>query len=251
MLPPSRPTSGAHTPQPSMQSQMSDGGGRPRLSLHTSLSSVSSLPDLKKAGGVKRPRFVARASQYLIGTYGKPKEHNDYFVDVEVHRQEQPVPLEQTIALLQWELLANPLKPFGVEKNGPLLRILEGYMSLQTERDHLSSQLQEIILRHDRNVDMLEDERREWKQDEAIFRAEVKRLEILIAEGKTGLSQVALTRQQTLIRSKGVGRPRKSSEKSDTARSHASTASSLSEKDIMIKSGLTPSLKLVRANIPN
>lgn len=243
MLPPSRPVGREHTPQPSLLSG-SDGplldDGRPRLSFSSTLPSVSSLPDLKKAGA-KRPKFVARASQYLIGTYGKSKEPN-YFADIELKRASEPVPLEQIINSLQHELLANPLKPLGVERNGSLLRILEGYVSLQKERDLLAGKLRETVKRHDRNVDILEDERKEWKQNKEIFKAEIKRFEIVVAEGRTGLSQVALARQQSLMRgrAKAIGRPRRSSSKSEAAKGYASTASSKSSKELKVQGTRLP-----------
>lgn len=207
MLPP--PQSRAHTPQPSISEE--DSNFR-RRSLSSSLSNVASLPELKK-GGSKRPKFVQRASQYFIANYGRPREQN-YSENVQPQQDHQPVPLEQILNSLQDDLLANTLKPLGIERNGPILRVLEGYMSLKAERDLLAEKLNAIVKQHDENVDMLEAERETWKEDEELYKAEVKRLEILIAEGRTGLSQVALARQQSLIRGTRGGRPRRSSSKS-------------------------------------
>ena len=108
-------------------------------------------------------------------------------------------------------------------------------MTLLNERDVLKKQLGEVVLRHDKNVDMLEEERKGWKQDEEMFRTEIKRLEIMIAEGRTGLSQVTLARQQSMVRPRGVGRPRRSSSKSEAGQSLASTASSKSGPEIKVE----------------
>lgn len=193
------------------------------------LNAVASMPDLKSAGG-KRPKFIQRASQYLIASYGKPKEQ-DYFTNIQPRQQFQPVPLEQVVNSLQNELLFNSLQPLDVDRNGPMLRVLEGYMNLKAERDSLEDKLEALIRRHDENVDLLEVERKTWKQDEALYKAEVKRMEILIAEGRTGLSQVALARQQSLIRGKDMGRPRGDSDKSVGAQSFASITSGRSSQE--------------------
>jgi hypothetical protein len=149
-----------------------------------------------------------------------------------VSQKPEPIPLERIIGSVQQELLSQPYRTLGADKNGCLLRILEGHRALQAERDLLVKKLEDVVVRHDKNVDMLEEERRGWKQDEEMFRAEVKRLEIMIAEGRTGLSQVALARQHSLIRPRSEGRPRKGSDKSEAAVSYVSTVSSRSGKEV-------------------
>jgi hypothetical protein len=244
MLPPSRPISRAHTPQPSSQSQKSDPltyeDVRPRTSFNSTLAPVASLPDLKKAYGIttaKRPKFVTRASQLFTTSATKTKEP-DYCIDIQPKHQAQEAPLEQVIMALQNEILLDPLKPLCRERNAAVLRVLEGFGAMERKQEAFVRQHIELIQRHDKNVDMLEDERREWRQNEEMYKAEIKRLEIMIAEGRTGLSQVALARQQSIIRQNGVVRPRRGSSKSEAAVSFASTASSNDGKEIRINGKL-------------
>jgi hypothetical protein len=237
MPPPLVPSSRSRTPQPPVASieaeEEKDETSKTRDRSST-LSSAASMPDLKVAGG-KRPRFIQRASQYLIANYGKPKEPN-YFTDIQPRQLFQPVPLEQVINSLQNDLLSNILKPLEVDRNGPILRVLEGYMQLKTERELLADKLNTLVKRHYENVDMLEAERKTWKEDEALYNAEIKRLEILIAEGRTGLSQVALARQQSLIRGKAGRRPRGDSGQSAESRSQASTMSARNSAEEQVPS---------------
>ncbi|KIW00839.1 uncharacterized protein PV09_07599 [Verruconis gallopava] len=170
------------------------------------------MPDLKRASA-KRPKLVQRASQYLVANYGKAKEPN-YFTDVEPRQDvRHHVSLEQAIDSLHSGLMRDTFKPLGAEQNSAVLRVLEGYMRLKAENGLLLVKMEALSRQHDENVDTLEDERRMWKEEEEMYRAEVKRLEIMIAEGKTGLGQVTLARQQSLVRRKDNGRERWSSEK--------------------------------------
>ena len=204
MLPPLNPLSRPRTPQiqaiPEVEeyreyrSDLSDSG--------SIVSASTYMPETKPG---KKPKLFHRASQYLVAaTSGKhqpvPPFGRDYFNDVEPQKDFQWAGVEQIIGSVFEELATNVCKPLSVQNNAPLLRVFEAYKALKAERDELSQKLIEAIAHNNTTLDTLEGERKRWKEDEINYKAEIKRLEVLIAKGKTGLSEVILARQQSLIR---------------------------------------------------
>ena len=97
-------------------------------------------------------------------------------------------------------LMSNPYDPLEPRFNGMLLQIFEEFRNLKDEKESLKAQVE--LERDGRYADKeevlsreakFEEERMEWK-------AEVKRLELLLAKGKRGLAEVTKARQDSVIR---------------------------------------------------
>ena len=83
--------------------------------------------------------------------------------------------------------------------NGNLLQIFESYRNLSDSHARLQSQLDEEALARKAIVQRLQQAQRQWATERQEYRAEVKRLEVLLAKGKRGLAEVTLARQASLI----------------------------------------------------
>lgn len=78
-------------------------------------------------------------------------------------------------------LCKNHRVPVPLEYNSGLFRIFDDYRKLRSHRDHLREREQEV----------LEDSRRmsaQWLKSEACYEAEIRRLQLLIAQGTAGIT---------------------------------------------------------------
>lgn len=73
------------------------------------------------------------------------------------------------------------MKSIPLEHNSNLFRIFEDYHKRRDEIDHLCTELQEIRKK-------LEDSENQWVRDERQYAEEIRRLELLIAHGATGVA---------------------------------------------------------------
>jgi hypothetical protein len=153
-----------------------------------------------------RSKFLARASQYFGATASSGKDHStrhDCFsvsFDPEPPKDLDHAHVNQIIDTVFSRIVANLGKPISALNNEPVLRVFEAYRDLKEEKESLQKKLNEAVAHCNTTLDTLEGERRRWKEDETNYKAEVKRLELIIAHGKTGLSAVTIARQQSLIR---------------------------------------------------
>lgn len=86
--------------------------------------------------------------------------------------------------------------------NGALLQIFEAYRNLLDQRERLERSLTgEMDIRiAERSAAQRAEQA--WEEEKQSYKAEVKRLELVIAQGKRGVAEVALVRQDSLIRRK-------------------------------------------------
>jgi hypothetical protein len=73
------------------------------------------------------------------------------------------------------------MKPITLEHNSNLFRIFEDYHKRRDEIDLLSTELEDIRKK-------LEDSEGQWTKDERQYAEEIRRLELLIAQGATGMA---------------------------------------------------------------
>ena len=97
-------------------------------------------------------------------------------------------------------LMSKPYEPLEPRFNGMLLQIFEEFRNLKDEKESLKAQL--ALERDGRYDDKQEISKLEAKFDEERmeWKAEVKRLELLLAKGKRGLAEVTKARQDSVIR---------------------------------------------------
>jgi hypothetical protein len=98
-------------------------------------------------------------------------------------------------------LMSRPCAPLDVQFNGVLLRIFEAFLSLRDERDTLQARLDVACDERKGLVAKFEIAQCEWHRERDEYRAEVKKLEVLLARtGEHGVKEVMLARQESLIR---------------------------------------------------
>jgi hypothetical protein len=109
---------------------------------------------------------------------------------------------EQLIDTILCRLMSQPYDALDTRFNGALLQIFEAYRHLSDQQERLESKLSEetgIRLAERAATQRAE---RDWESEKQSYKAEVKRLELVIAQGKRGVAEVALVRQDSLIRRK-------------------------------------------------
>jgi len=109
------------------------------------------------------------------------------------------------------KLMASPFEPLTARDNSSIMRIIEAYRVLRDENTSLMEKLRnEVKRRYAVELEAEKAERR-WQQEVGDYKAEVKRLELLIAKGKPGLAGVIKARQDSVVdRSRKGARPGKS-----------------------------------------
>jgi hypothetical protein len=84
--------------------------------------------------------------------------------------------------------------------SGTLLQILEAYRDLSDERDRLERRITGEVESRLAERSQAQQAESLWEEERRTYKAEVKRLELVIAKGKRGVAEVALVRQDSLIR---------------------------------------------------
>jgi hypothetical protein len=174
-----------------------------RFSMLTTVSSTTSMSELLHAPEPKRhsrPKLFTRASQYFGKSPSLQFSNNFDFSEVKPERNLHDAKVDPIVSSITTTISSQFNKPLSVQNHGPILRVFEAFRVLSDEKDELEANLAEAVSHNNTTLDTLEGERRRWKEDELNYKAEIKRLEIIIASGKTGLAEVALARQTSLIR---------------------------------------------------
>jgi hypothetical protein len=155
-----------------------------------------------------RPKFLARASQYFGSTAvpGKHASQPDKFHEPEPPKDLEHAHINQIVDTVFTRIATNLGKPLDAQNNELILRILEAYRDINDDKENLRKKLDDAANHCKTTLNILEGERKRWRQDELAYKAEIKRLELIIAHGKTGLSAVALARQESLVRHGRSGR---------------------------------------------
>jgi hypothetical protein len=109
---------------------------------------------------------------------------------------------EQLIDTILCRLMSQPYDALDTRFNGALLQIFEAYRNLLDQRERLERNLagETDIRLAERSATQRAE--RAWEEEKQSYKAEVKRLELVIAQGKRGVAEVALVRQDSLIRRK-------------------------------------------------
>jgi hypothetical protein len=174
-----------------------------RASMLTTVSSVSSMPDLLQAPEHKRhsrPKLFTRASQYFAKIPNTRFSNIFEFSDVRAECSlRQDARIDSIVSSITTAIHNEFSQPLSVQTHGPLLRVFEAFRVLSDEKDELETKLANAMSHNNTTLDTLEGERRRWKEDEANYKAEIKRLEVIIASEKTGLAEVSLARQTSLV----------------------------------------------------
>lgn len=158
-----------------------------------------------------RPKISSYFSHYIPSTTHQPKsdylsvpEPTDFAVPRSVGTIPEPpshhLEAEQLIDSIMRTLLCRPYEGLDAQHNSSILMIIEAYRNLKDEIALLECKVQEEV--HARFTVMMDAERSEkqWEVERQEYKAEVKRLELLISRGKKGLVGVINARQGSVLR---------------------------------------------------
>lgn len=180
-----------------------------RVSMLTTVSSTTSMSELllqaPESKRHSRPKLFTRASQYFGKSPSLRFSNSFEFSEIKAERGLiHDANVDSIVSSITTTINNQINKPLSVQTHGPILRVFEAFRVLSDEKNDLEVRLAESVSHNNTTLDTLEGERRRWKDDEINYKAEIKRLEVIIANGKTGLAEVALARQTSLIR-RGLG----------------------------------------------
>ncbi|ORY71543.1 uncharacterized protein BCR38DRAFT_330350, partial [Pseudomassariella vexata] len=92
------------------------------------------------------------------------------------------------------------LKPIPVEYNTYVLHLIEGFNGIQENLDDANAAREKARQSHNQGLEDFKTVADEWSRREAKFKAEIKRLELLIARtSRDGLETVALARAESVV----------------------------------------------------
>ncbi|WPH04127.1 Hypothetical protein R9X50_00701200 [Acrodontium crateriforme] len=97
-------------------------------------------------------------------------------------------------------LLGKPYDVLDVSFHGAILRIFESYRCISDENQRLQAQVAEQEIGQKALFEQMRSAQQQWHEERKEYKAEVKRLELLLAKGKRGLAEVTLARQDSVFR---------------------------------------------------
>jgi hypothetical protein len=96
------------------------------------------------------------------------------------------------------------------EYNNGILRIFEEFRKVSEEKERTLMKMKETL-------DAWESDQEKWDKAEDLYKKEIRRLELLIAQGKSGMSGLITARQGSILRRKQTHRQTLSFDRSETA----------------------------------
>jgi hypothetical protein len=91
------------------------------------------------------------------------------------------------------------MDPVPIQYNSMILHLLEAYHDLRQQLKEKDENLEHMKQDHTKDVMEMEDLTSKWDQKEVGYRAEIKRLEVLLSKTEGGLESVAMARTQSVI----------------------------------------------------
>ena len=112
---------------------------------------------------------------------------------------------ESLIDAIMCRLLACPYDKLDSRFNGMLLQIFESYRNVSDEKQELQTNFEREVDRRTAMEAAMHRSAHRWSQERQQYKAEVKRLELLLSQGKRGLAEVTIARQDSLLRNRKRG----------------------------------------------
>ena len=107
---------------------------------------------------------------------------------------------EKLMETVMCKLLAEPYCALDPRFNSMLMQIFESYRCLKDDKERLQLEVDHETEKRDALERALHHASQQWETEKQDYKAEVKRLELILAKGKRGLAEVTLARQDSLIR---------------------------------------------------
>ncbi|RMY71039.1 hypothetical protein D0863_05403 [Hortaea werneckii] len=109
---------------------------------------------------------------------------------------------EGLVDSIMCRLMAQPYACLEPRFNSAILRLLESHRCMNDERQKLQQQLESEVKRGTLLYQRLQAAQKQWSDERQDFKAEIKRLELLLAKGKRGVAEVTLAREDSELRRK-------------------------------------------------
>ena len=128
--------------------------------------------------------------------------------------------------------MSNLGKPLGAEYGSFLLHVLEAYRyqkrdlaKAAADLDDVKNMMEQLKLEHERDAEL-------WAKEKATYKAEIKRREVLMVQGKTGMEGVMLARAESVLHKDNASKYAKGAATAAEKRRQAEQAgSSATEQD--------------------
>ncbi|KAJ9659785.1 hypothetical protein H2201_007221 [Coniosporium apollinis] len=154
---------------------------RPKLSSYISyLSGVN----------VSRPESIYKAETSSL----------DPFAHVKPREEIRAVNIDSMIGSLHAMLMESPLQSLSAQHNSRLFHLFEAYRNLAEEKENLQAKLTEEREHQLEILSNYRDAEKRWEGEEADYKAEIRRLELLVAQGEKGIAGVFRARQDSVLK---------------------------------------------------
>jgi hypothetical protein len=170
-------------------------------------------PDIASGFGSTRKKVRPKISSYFSkpgpSTHGRSSiwsadQRTSFKETISSPYQTRPEGCEpdpdQIMDAIMRTLIAEPYRPLDVKHNSPLLMVFEGFRNLRDENASLVRKLKYEAETRFSSHHEIELERQEWQQERDEYKAEVKRLELIISKDREGVAEVMRARQGSLLR---------------------------------------------------
>lgn len=91
------------------------------------------------------------------------------------------------------------MSPVPIEYNSCILHLLEAYYQLGQRANKAGEAFEELRLQRENDIKALEELQKEWDSKEMDYKADVKRLEVLLSHTQGGMDQVMLARTKSSV----------------------------------------------------
>ncbi|KAK1066338.1 hypothetical protein LTR74_007225 [Friedmanniomyces endolithicus] len=116
--------------------------------------------------------------------------------------EEQPYPhpdAEGLIDSIMCRLMTEPYSSLDPRFNGMLLHIFEGHRNVRDCKQQMEEQLDDAMQGKKSLLYRLQQAQKQMSEQRQEYKAEIKRLELLLAKGKRGLAEVTIARQDSQL----------------------------------------------------
>ncbi|PVH96663.1 hypothetical protein DM02DRAFT_631800 [Periconia macrospinosa] len=128
----------------------------------------------------------------------------DWWNEIQPLPAEPPLSPEEMIRSVSKHMHGLPAQPIPISMFNGLFRVFEDHRKIKEERTRLDQELRETLDAHDSAADR-------WCKAEAQYQEEIRRLDLLIARGTSGMTGLAQARKHSVIKRKRIN-PNKATE---------------------------------------
>ncbi|KAK5172929.1 uncharacterized protein LTR77_003051 [Saxophila tyrrhenica] len=142
-----------------------------------------------------RPKFTPNLAQHQTATDEQEHDHG-LLRRIPSWITDQPAPnpkVDELIGSMMRNVLDDPYSTLTARYTSDLMQIFEDYRAVRDEKQELLAKL-DVELQKRRAMELA------WSRERDEYKAEVKRLEVLLSKGQRGIAEVTLARQDSLVR---------------------------------------------------